>query len=218
MGEETTNKMREPKRCSYQESHLHMKYSPCLLQFVQNGSISLGTCNIYVCVCMHAYPSKYRTMIWISRPGWKSPTYINFHFPVQTIVEQQVVSHPYSMWFHGMTLPIVVIANVTWAKKKATGNFIGKTANMNSVTFPLGKHKNHIIPNIQNTHCQGNDSFGLLTEQLTSNNFCFVQQQNTVALCSVKLWLCCERWVSSLHFWHTIQMLKCVIYWYTIYI
>jgi hypothetical protein len=55
--------------------------------------------------------------------------------------------------------------------EKATGNLIGKTGNMSSATFPFGKHKKHIIPNVQNTHCQGNDSFGLVTEQLASNNF-----------------------------------------------
>jgi hypothetical protein len=56
-------------------------------------------------------------------------------------------------------------------KEKATGNFFGQTGNLSSTTFPLGKHKKHIIPNVQNTHCQGNNSFGLVTEQLASGNF-----------------------------------------------
>lgn len=41
-------------------------------------------------------------------------TYINLHLSVQAIVEQKVVSHADSVGFHGMTLTIVIISNVTW--------------------------------------------------------------------------------------------------------
>ncbi len=44
-------------------------------------------------------------------------SYINFHFPIQPIVEQEVVGHSDSVGFHGMTLAIVVIPNIPWGKK-----------------------------------------------------------------------------------------------------
>lgn len=40
-------------------------------------------------------------------------TYIDFHFPVKSIVQKQVVSHPDTMWFHGMSLSVVIISYVT---------------------------------------------------------------------------------------------------------
>lgn len=43
--------------------------------------------------------------------------YINFHFPIQPIVEQEVVGHPDSVGFHRMTLAIVVIPNISCRKK-----------------------------------------------------------------------------------------------------
>uniref|UniRef100_A0A3Q3F365 Uncharacterized protein n=1 Tax=Labrus bergylta TaxID=56723 RepID=A0A3Q3F365_9LABR len=46
-------------------------------------------------------------------------TYIDLHFPVESIVQQQVVSHPDTMWFHGMSLSIVVISDVTCKEKHA---------------------------------------------------------------------------------------------------
>ncbi len=45
-------------------------------------------------------------------------SYINFHFPIQPIVEQEVMGHSDSVGFHGMTLAIVVIPNIPWGKKK----------------------------------------------------------------------------------------------------
>lgn len=41
-------------------------------------------------------------------------TYINLHLSVEAIVEQKVVGHADSVGFHGMTLTIVVIPNITW--------------------------------------------------------------------------------------------------------
>merc|ERR1711971_45429 len=38
---------------------------------------------------------------------------VDLHLPVEPIVEQKVVGHPYPMGLHGVTLPIVVVANVT---------------------------------------------------------------------------------------------------------
>uniref|UniRef100_A0A3Q1FDU8 Uncharacterized protein n=1 Tax=Acanthochromis polyacanthus TaxID=80966 RepID=A0A3Q1FDU8_9TELE len=45
--------------------------------------------------------------------GFLLKTYIDLHFPVQSIVEKQVVSHPDAVRFHGMPLPIVVISDIT---------------------------------------------------------------------------------------------------------
>ena len=44
-------------------------------------------------------------------------TYVDLHLPVETVVEQQVVSHPHSLRLHRMSLPIVVVAYVTWQHK-----------------------------------------------------------------------------------------------------
>uniref|UniRef100_A0A4W3IV28 Uncharacterized protein n=1 Tax=Callorhinchus milii TaxID=7868 RepID=A0A4W3IV28_CALMI len=40
-------------------------------------------------------------------------TYINFHFSVQAIVQQQIMGHPNPVRFHWVALSIVVIANIT---------------------------------------------------------------------------------------------------------
>lgn len=40
-------------------------------------------------------------------------TYIDFHLPVESIVEQEVVGHADSVGFHGMALAIVVVPYVT---------------------------------------------------------------------------------------------------------
>lgn len=40
-------------------------------------------------------------------------TYIYFHFPVESIVKDEIVGHSNSVWFHWMTLAIIVIANVS---------------------------------------------------------------------------------------------------------
>ena len=38
---------------------------------------------------------------------------INFHLPVESIIEEQIVGHSYPVGFHGMALAIVVVSNVT---------------------------------------------------------------------------------------------------------
>ena len=38
---------------------------------------------------------------------------INFHFPVQAIVEQEIVSHSNPVGFHGMPLSVVVISHIS---------------------------------------------------------------------------------------------------------
>ena len=48
---------------------------------------------------------------------------VDLHLPVESIVEQKVVGHPYPMGLHGMSLPIVVVANVAcW--ETFSGRFI----------------------------------------------------------------------------------------------
>ena len=55
-----------------------------------------------MCMCMQQTPPQYNTY-----------THINFHFPVQSIVQQQIVCHSHTMRLHWMPLSIVEIANVT---------------------------------------------------------------------------------------------------------
>jgi len=38
---------------------------------------------------------------------------VNFHLPVESIVEEEVVGHAYPVGFHGMSLSIVIVSNVT---------------------------------------------------------------------------------------------------------
>uniref|UniRef100_A0A3Q1AUH0 Uncharacterized protein n=1 Tax=Amphiprion ocellaris TaxID=80972 RepID=A0A3Q1AUH0_AMPOC len=45
--------------------------------------------------------------------GFLLKTYIDLHFPVQSIVEKQVVSHPDAVRFHRMPLSIVVISDIS---------------------------------------------------------------------------------------------------------
>lgn len=40
-------------------------------------------------------------------------THINLHLPIESIVQQKVMGHPYPMRLHGMTLTIVVVSDVT---------------------------------------------------------------------------------------------------------
>ena len=35
-----------------------------------------------------------------------------FHFPVQSIVQKQVVCHANAVWLHGVALAIVIVANI----------------------------------------------------------------------------------------------------------
>jgi hypothetical protein len=42
----------------------------------------------------------------------KLSTHINFHFPVESIIQQKVVGHTYPVGFHGVTLSIVVVSDV----------------------------------------------------------------------------------------------------------
>uniref|UniRef100_A0A3Q2DQH1 Uncharacterized protein n=1 Tax=Cyprinodon variegatus TaxID=28743 RepID=A0A3Q2DQH1_CYPVA len=41
-------------------------------------------------------------------------TYVNLHFSVQSVVQEQVVSHPDAMRLHRMALSIVIVPNVTY--------------------------------------------------------------------------------------------------------
>uniref|UniRef100_A0A3P9I247 Uncharacterized protein n=1 Tax=Oryzias latipes TaxID=8090 RepID=A0A3P9I247_ORYLA len=44
-------------------------------------------------------------------------TYIYLHFSVETIVQQQVVGHSDPMGFHGMTLSVIIVSNITYKKQ-----------------------------------------------------------------------------------------------------
>lgn len=43
---------------------------------------------------------------------WSGETYVDFHLPVQSIVEQQVVGHTDAVRFHGVSLAVVVVSDV----------------------------------------------------------------------------------------------------------
>lgn len=45
-------------------------------------------------------------------------TYIDLHFPVQSIVEEEVVCHADPVGFHRMALTIVVVSHITFDKAK----------------------------------------------------------------------------------------------------
>ena len=44
--------------------------------------------------------------------------YEDLKLAIQSIVQQKVVRHPYTMWLHRMLLSIVEVANVRYFKKK----------------------------------------------------------------------------------------------------
>ena len=41
-------------------------------------------------------------------------SHVDLHLPVEPVVEQQVVGHSHPLWLHRMSLPIVVVAYVTY--------------------------------------------------------------------------------------------------------
>lgn len=43
-----------------------------------------------------------------------SSSYIYLHLSVESIVEQQVVSHADPVGLHGVPLPVVIVSNITW--------------------------------------------------------------------------------------------------------
>lgn len=47
-------------------------------------------------------------------------SYIDLHFPVESIVQEQVVSHPDTVWFHRMSLSVVIVPYVTCKNKDIT--------------------------------------------------------------------------------------------------
>lgn len=49
---------------------------------------------------------------------WSETTHVDLHFPVQAIVEEEVVGHADPVGLHGMTLAIVVVPHIAWENKK----------------------------------------------------------------------------------------------------
>lgn len=50
--------------------------------------------------------------------GGGGGTYVDFHLPVQAVVEQQVVGHPDAVRFHGVSLAVVVVPDVACMDQK----------------------------------------------------------------------------------------------------
>lgn len=67
--------------------------------------------------------------------------YINFHFSIQSIIQQQVVSHAYAMRLHRMALPIIKITDVAYRNKVANCNVMFKQ-NL-SIPIPLAEIRHH---------------------------------------------------------------------------
>ena len=56
---------------------------------------------------------KILSAVYMYYEPWNKKSYINFHFSVQAIIEEQIVGHTNPVRFHGMTLSIVIISNIT---------------------------------------------------------------------------------------------------------
>ena len=59
----------------------------------------------------------YTVLNSMTKNSWRKSfhkTYVDFHFAVKAIVEDEVVCHADSVRLHGMTLPIVVVAHIAW--------------------------------------------------------------------------------------------------------
>ena len=67
--------------------------------------------------------------------------YINFHFSIQSIIQQQVVGHAYAMRLHRMALPIIKITDVAYRNKVTNYNIIFKL-NL-SIPIPLAGIRHH---------------------------------------------------------------------------
>lgn len=44
----------------------------------------------------------------------KLTTYVDLHFPVQSVVKKEIVGHTYPVGLHGVALPIVIVSDVTF--------------------------------------------------------------------------------------------------------
>lgn len=55
-----------------------------------------------------------------------SNSYIDFHFSVQSVVQQQVMRHPDPVWLHGMPLAIVIISDVAYNIANKICRLVGK--------------------------------------------------------------------------------------------
>lgn len=53
-------------------------------------------------------------------------THVNLHFPVQPVVEEEVVRHADPVGLHGMALAVVVVPNVPWDTRKDPDVFTAK--------------------------------------------------------------------------------------------
>uniref|UniRef100_A0A3B4T819 Uncharacterized protein n=1 Tax=Seriola dumerili TaxID=41447 RepID=A0A3B4T819_SERDU len=50
--------------------------------------------------------------------GFVRLTHIDLHFPVQSIIEEEVVCHADPVGFHGMALAIVIVSHITFKEKR----------------------------------------------------------------------------------------------------
>ncbi len=50
-------------------------------------------------------------------------THIDLHFPVQSIIEEEVVCHADPVWFHGMPLAVVVVPHIPLERKDDPDKF-----------------------------------------------------------------------------------------------
>ena len=50
--------------------------------------------------------------------------HVNLHLPVETVVEEKIVSHSDTMRLHGVPLPVVVITYITCRQRNDIGEFV----------------------------------------------------------------------------------------------
>ena len=73
-------------------------------------------------------------MTFFRKQDYTLCTYIDLHFPVQTIVQKQVMGHSDSMRLHRMALAIVVVSYVTFVQN--TNKIRRHTRKMSVQTSP----------------------------------------------------------------------------------
>ena len=64
-------------------------------------------------------------------------TYVDFHLPVESVIEDEVMRHAYPVGLHGVTLPIVVVSNVTCTTNHTSQSFKRQDTSYNLILLQL---------------------------------------------------------------------------------
>uniref|UniRef100_A0A3Q3IDW6 Uncharacterized protein n=1 Tax=Monopterus albus TaxID=43700 RepID=A0A3Q3IDW6_MONAL len=110
---------------------LHCSKLAKLKQTVEHWTITLTSLHLFAVL---------RHVVWSDRPqepnvvitmvlchlftiGFVCATHIDLHFPVESIVEKEVVCHADPVGLHGMTLAIVIVPHITLARRDRQRHF-----------------------------------------------------------------------------------------------